>query len=118
MTEPANAVLDRTEMWDIFPIRQSVRIGMANHSDRPSAGSSHELDTPKGNVLRAFRYLMRPLVTMLIRSGIAFGEFAEVAKTVFVEIASSEFALGERKGLRISHCHPYGTDSQGRATDC
>jgi len=47
---------------------------------------------------------MRPLVTMLIRSGIAFGEFAEVAKTVYVEIASSEFALGDRKvsGSRIA----------------
>ena len=58
----------------------------------------------KANVLHAFRRLTRPLVKMLIRHGVAFGEFAEVLKGVYVEVASTEFALPDRKvsGSRIA----------------
>lgn len=58
----------------------------------------------KANVLQAFRRLARPLVKMLIRHGVAFGEFAEILKVVYVEVASSEFALPTRKvsGSRIA----------------
>jgi hypothetical protein len=41
---------------------------------------------------------------MLIRHGVAFGEFTEVLKVVYVEVASSEFALPTKKvsGSRIA----------------
>jgi hypothetical protein len=47
---------------------------------------------------------MRPLVKMLLRHGVAFGEFAEVLKAVYVDVASREFALPGRKisGSRIA----------------
>src|SRR5262249_21174582 len=58
----------------------------------------------KTNVLNAFRRLTRPLVKMLIRHGIAFGEFAEVLKTVYVDVAAHDFPLDDRKvsGSRIA----------------
>ena len=58
----------------------------------------------KEGLLAAFRRLLRPLVRILIRHGIAYGEFAEVAKTVFVESAAEDFALPGRKtsGSRIA----------------
>ncbi len=58
----------------------------------------------KEGLLAAFRRLLRPLARILIRHGIAYGEFAEVAKTVFVETAAEDFALPGRKssGSRIA----------------
>ncbi|NND60289.1 MAG: hypothetical protein HKN49_08480 [Gammaproteobacteria bacterium] len=58
----------------------------------------------KEGLLAAFRRLLRPLARILIRHGIAYGEFAEVAKTVFVEAAAEDFALPGRKssGSRIA----------------
>ncbi|MDK1024168.1 MAG: DUF6502 family protein [Gammaproteobacteria bacterium] len=48
--------------------------------------------------------LLRPLVRMLIRTGIPHGEFAEIAKRVYVEIASDDFQIRGRKqtSARIS----------------
>lgn len=44
-------------------------------------------DNFKTTLLEAFRPLMRPLVRILVRNGISFGEFSEVLKTVFVDAA-------------------------------
>src|SRR5262245_43331795 len=41
----------------------------------------------KGTLFSAFRPVMRPLVRILVRNGVAFGEFAELLKRVFVEAA-------------------------------
>lgn len=48
--------------------------------------------------------LLRPLVRMLIRTGIPHGEFAEIAKSVYVEIAADDFKIRGRKqtSARIS----------------
>ncbi len=51
----------------------------------------------KDPLLSAFKHLLRPLVRILLRQGIAFGEFADVVKLVYVEIAQSEFSLATRK---------------------
>jgi Family of unknown function (DUF6502) len=45
----------------------------------------------KATLLSAFRPLMRPLVRILVRNGVSFGEFSELLKTVFVE--SAQFVL-------------------------
>lgn len=41
--------------------------------------------------------LLRPLVRILLRYGISFGEFAEMARWVFVDIAKKDFSIPGRK---------------------
>mgnify|MGYP003578375823 CR=1 FL=1 len=43
---------------------------------------------------------MQPLVRVLIRNGVSFGELAEVLKNVFVEVSSRDFQLEDRKNSR------------------
>lgn len=50
----------------------------------------------KERVLQAFLLVMRPIVRILLRYGIGYREFAEVVKTSFVEVASSDFGLRGR----------------------
>ena len=53
-------------------------------------------DKIKQRVLGAFLLVMRPIVRILLRYGIGFREFAEVTKTAFVDVASSDFGLRGR----------------------
>lgn len=48
-------------------------------------------------LLAAYRKLMQPLVRILIRHGVSFGELSEVLKNVFVEVADRDFALPDRR---------------------
>lgn len=41
--------------------------------------------------------LLRPLVRLMLRNGVTFQAFAELAKSVFVEIAAEEFRIAGRK---------------------
>ncbi len=41
--------------------------------------------------------LLRPLVRILLRNGIAYGSFAELAKKVYVDVAFDEFAPEKKK---------------------
>ena len=41
--------------------------------------------------------ILRPLVRILLRNGIAYGTFADLAKRVYVKVAMEEFALPSRK---------------------
>ena len=41
----------------------------------------------KATLLSAFRPLMRPLIRILVRNGVSYGEFAELLKSVFVDSA-------------------------------
>jgi hypothetical protein len=41
--------------------------------------------------------LLRPLVRILLRNGIAYGAFADIAKRVYVEVATDEFGIPGRK---------------------
>ncbi len=41
--------------------------------------------------------LLRPLVRILLRNGVTYGAFADLAKWVFVDVAGKEFALPGRK---------------------
>jgi hypothetical protein len=50
-------------------------------------------DSVKSPLLSAFRHLLQPLVRILLRHGVAFGEFADVVKAVYVEIARNEFSI-------------------------
>jgi hypothetical protein len=50
----------------------------------------------KQQVLDAFLLVMRPIVRILLRYGIGYREFVEVAKTAYVSVASSDFGLRGR----------------------
>jgi len=41
--------------------------------------------------------LLRPLVRILLRNGISYGTFADIAKWTFVDVATREFAIKDRK---------------------
>lgn len=41
--------------------------------------------------------LLKPLVRVLLRNGIAYGAFADVAKRVYVDVAAKEFGIPGRK---------------------
>lgn len=45
----------------------------------------------------ALSKLLRPLVRIFLRNGLAYGQFVEVVKQVFVEVAYQEFQPGHRK---------------------
>lgn len=47
-------------------------------------------------ILKAFLVVMKPIARMLLRFGVGFREFSEVAKVAFVDVASSEYGLRGR----------------------
>jgi hypothetical protein len=53
-------------------------------------------DDVKKRVLNAFLLMLRPVIRILLRYGIGYREFAEVTKTAFVDIASSDFGIRGR----------------------
>jgi hypothetical protein len=48
-------------------------------------------------LLSAYRFLMEPLVRILIRNGVSYAEFDEVLRNVFVEIAERDFGIPGRR---------------------
>ena len=50
----------------------------------------------KQRVLNAFLLVMRPVAKILLRYGISFGEFAEISKTAFVDVATSDYGIRGR----------------------
>jgi hypothetical protein len=54
-------------------------------------------DTAKSRLAAALRHLLRPLVRTLLRHGVAYGEFTDIAKAVYAETAREDFALPGRK---------------------
>ena len=50
----------------------------------------------KSHVLSGCRVLLRPVVRLLLKSGITWREFADVAKSVFVDVATREFGIRGR----------------------
>lgn len=50
----------------------------------------------KKRVLNAFLLVLRPVIRILLRYGIGYREFAEITKTAFVDIASTDFGIRGR----------------------
>ncbi len=50
----------------------------------------------KKKVAKAFKLALRPIVKMLLRYGIGYSEFAEIVKTVFVDVGSSDYGIRGR----------------------
>jgi len=55
-----------------------------------------ELDIKQG-ILAGYWRLLRPLTRILLRNGIAFSEFSEVAKAVYVDVAAADFKVPNKK---------------------
>jgi len=53
-------------------------------------------DDIQRQILGAFLVVMKPIARILLRFGIGFREFSEIAKTAFVDVASSDFGLRGR----------------------
>ena len=54
-------------------------------------------ESPKRGLLAAYGRLLGPLVRILIRNGVTFGEFAEVAKQTYVAVAAKDFAVTNKE---------------------
>ncbi|MFO1426668.1 MAG: DUF6502 family protein [Steroidobacteraceae bacterium] len=50
----------------------------------------------KSATLSAARVLLRPVVRLMIRTGVSWKEFADLSKTSFVEVATEEFGIRGR----------------------
>jgi hypothetical protein len=50
-------------------------------------------ESPKRGLLAAYRRLLRPLVRILIRNGVVFEQFQEVARRAYVDVALKESAI-------------------------
>ena len=61
-------------------------------------------DTPESPLKSAIERLLRPLVKLLIRHGMPYGEFKDIARETYVDVADKEFALPGKKqsAARIS----------------
>lgn len=57
---------------------------------------------PPDDVLRALRRVLRPVVRLLIRSGVTFPIVLDLLRTVYIEAASADLAPGERTDSRLS----------------
>ena len=53
-------------------------------------------DDIQRQILGAFLVALKPIARILLRFGIGFREFSEIAKTAFVDVASSDFGLRGR----------------------
>lgn len=45
----------------------------------------------------ALARILRPLIRILLRNGVSYGTFADIARSQFVDVARKEFAMGGRK---------------------
>lgn len=54
-------------------------------------------DNFKTTLLAAFKPLMRPLVRILVRNGVSYGEFAELLKSIFVDSAQDVLQLADSR---------------------
>jgi hypothetical protein len=56
----------------------------------PPAAGLRMSENVKGPLLSACRHLLRPLVRILLRHGVGFGEFADAVRASFIDVARAE----------------------------
>jgi hypothetical protein len=59
--------------------------------------SMNNMKIPTSSVVQAIRHVLRPLVRMMVSSGVAYPFVADLLKELFVEVANREFRLGDQK---------------------
>lgn len=50
----------------------------------------------KNLVMAACRHALRPIIRFLLRNGMTFKEFSEMGKSVYVDVASTDYGIGGR----------------------
>jgi hypothetical protein len=53
-------------------------------------------ENEQSKILSAFQLVLRPVVKILLRYGIGYNEFAEIVKTAFVDVSTTEFGIRGR----------------------
>lgn len=56
-----------------------------------------EKDPVRSAIIAACRHLMNPIARFLIKNGVTYKEFSDVAKVAFVQIATDEYGIRKRK---------------------
>ncbi|MGI9292206.1 MAG: DUF6502 family protein, partial [Gammaproteobacteria bacterium] len=61
-------------------------------------------ESPKRGLLAAYRRLLGPLIRILIRNGVSYSEFSQVAREAYVEVAAKDFQVkdGQISSSRIT----------------
>jgi len=54
-------------------------------------------ESPKSVTLKACRAMLRPIVRILLRNGVIWKEFAELAKSVYVDVAGKDYGISGRQ---------------------
>src|ERR1700733_6333762 len=57
----------------------------------------HVGQSVKHNLLAAFRYLLRPLVRIAIRNGVAYPDFAGMVQDAYVNVAATQLRASSRE---------------------
>ena len=73
-------------MWDIFPRQDIIR-----RMEREVTTGG--VTAPIRSLVRALRWLLRPLVRLLLSHGITYPFVANLLKSVFVEVTASDFRI-------------------------
>ena len=56
------------------------------------------MNTPNNKIItKAVTRVLKPLVRLLLRNGISYGAFADIAKRVYVEVADSDYTISGKK---------------------
>ena len=55
------------------------------------------MDETRQILSSAIQKILRPLISILLRNGISFGTFINIAKWVYVDVAAKEFSLANKK---------------------
>ena len=59
---------------------------------------SHAMQKSKHQILAAaIARILKPLIRILLRNGISYGTFADIAKRQFIDVARNEFSIEGRK---------------------
>lgn len=70
--------------------------GMYGQTPGASIYSPRMQDTIQKQILDAFFVVLKPIARILLRYGIGFREFAEVAKSAFVDVATKDYGIRGR----------------------
>jgi hypothetical protein len=84
-------------MWEIFP--RQLNFGLSSWPDAVDAFLQMNVlngTTPSPALVRALRRTLRPLVRLMLGSGVTYPLVSELLKGIFVEVSDREFRLGAK----------------------
>ena len=85
----SHAQIARNRLYSLF-------LGFFSHLTADLLYYSANMSTPSPHT-SMMQKVLRPLVRLLLRNGVAYADFSAVARRIFVEVASEDFGLPGRK---------------------